>query len=86
MLFGRAQQLAFISQPISGLLKRALADWAAFVFTTMRTQAMPAGAEPCSPTSSRGKLIKIGAKAVSHGRYVMDGRDCRSRCSTTSRG
>ena len=37
----------------------------------MRTLAMPAGAEPWSLTSLREKLIKIGAKVVSHGRYVM---------------
>ena len=35
----------------------------------MRTLAMPkAAAEPCSLTSLREKLIKIGAKVVSHGR------------------
>jgi hypothetical protein len=37
----------------------------------MRTLAMPAGAEPWSLTSLREKLIKIGAKVVSHGRYVL---------------
>jgi hypothetical protein len=37
----------------------------------MRTLAMPAAAEPWSLTSLRVKLIKIGAKGVSHGRYVM---------------
>jgi hypothetical protein len=37
----------------------------------MRTLAMSAGAEPRSLTSLREKLIKIGAKAVSHGRYVI---------------
>jgi hypothetical protein len=37
----------------------------------MRTLAMPAGAEPWSLTSLREKPIKIGAKVVSHGRYVM---------------
>ena len=31
---------------------------------------MPKTAEPCSLTSLRGKLIKIGAKVISHGRYV----------------
>jgi hypothetical protein len=36
----------------------------------MRTLAMPATAEPWSLTSLREKLIKIGAKVVSHGRYV----------------
>jgi hypothetical protein len=36
----------------------------------MRTLAMPKTAEPWSRTSLREKLIKIGAKVVSHGRYV----------------
>jgi hypothetical protein len=36
----------------------------------MRTLAMPKSAEPWSLTSLREKLIKIGAKVVSHGRYV----------------
>jgi Transposase DDE domain group 1 len=37
----------------------------------MRALAMPKAAEPWSLTSLREKLIKIGAKVVSHGRYVM---------------
>jgi hypothetical protein len=36
----------------------------------MRTLAMPKTAEPWSLISLREKLIKIGAKLVSHGRYV----------------
>jgi len=36
----------------------------------MRPLAMPKTAEPWSLTSLREKLIKIGAKLVSHGRYV----------------
>ena len=36
----------------------------------MRTLAMPAALESWSLTSLREKLIKIGAKVVSHGRYV----------------
>src|ERR1700726_2929352 len=36
----------------------------------MQTLAMPKTAEPWSITSLREKLIKIGAKVVSHGRYV----------------
>jgi hypothetical protein len=36
----------------------------------MRTLAMPETAEPWSLTSLREKLVKIGAKVVSHGRYV----------------
>jgi Transposase DDE domain group 1 len=36
----------------------------------MRTLAMPEAAEPRSLTSLREKLIKIGAKVVSHGRYI----------------
>src|SRR5271167_1046575 len=36
----------------------------------MRTLAMPKAVEPWSLTGLREKLIKIGAKVVSHGRYV----------------
>src|SRR5258708_6625069 len=36
----------------------------------MRTLAMPKTAEPWSLTSQREKLIKTGAKVVSHGRYA----------------
>jgi hypothetical protein len=36
----------------------------------MRTLAMPKAAERWSLTSLREKLIKVGAKVVSHGRYV----------------
>jgi hypothetical protein len=36
----------------------------------MRTLAMPKTAEPWSLTSLREKLVKIGARVVSHGRYV----------------
>src|SRR5271169_4375260 len=36
----------------------------------MRTLAMPKAAEPWTLTSLREKLVKIGAKVVSHGRYV----------------
>jgi hypothetical protein len=36
----------------------------------MRTLAMPNAAEPWSLTSLREKLIKIGAKVVSHSRYT----------------
>jgi hypothetical protein len=36
----------------------------------MRTLAIPKTAEPWSLTGLREKLIKIGAKVVSHGRYV----------------
>jgi len=36
----------------------------------MRTLAMPKTAEPWSLTSLREKLIKIGAKVISHRRYV----------------
>jgi hypothetical protein len=35
-----------------------------------RTLAIPKAAEPCSLTSLREKLIKIGAKVVSHRRYA----------------
>jgi len=36
----------------------------------MRTLTIPETVEPWSLTSLREKLIKIGAKVVSHGRYV----------------
>ena len=36
----------------------------------MRTLAMPKAAKPWSLTSLREKLIKIGAKVVSHGRCI----------------
>jgi hypothetical protein len=36
----------------------------------MRTLAMPKAAQPWSLTSLHEKLIKIGAKVVSHGRHV----------------
>jgi hypothetical protein len=36
----------------------------------MRTLAMPKAADPSSLTSLREKLSKIGAKIVSHERYV----------------
>jgi hypothetical protein len=36
----------------------------------MRTLALPKTTEPSSLTSLREKLIKIGAKVVTHGRYV----------------
>jgi len=32
---------------------------------------MPRAAEPWSLTSPREKLIKIGAKVINHGRYVV---------------
>jgi hypothetical protein len=47
----------------------------------MRTVAIPKAVEPWSLTSLRQKLIKIGARVVSHGRYadVPDGRVAVSR-------
>ena len=36
----------------------------------MRTLAMPKAVEPSSLTSPREKLIKLGAKVVSHSRHV----------------
>ena len=38
--------------------------------TFMRTLALPKAVEHWSLTTLREKLIKIGAKVVSHGRYV----------------
>jgi hypothetical protein len=53
----------------------------------IRTPAMPKVAEPWSLTSLREKLIKIGAKVVSHGRYVafqLAEVACHDRCSRKS--
>ena len=36
----------------------------------MRTLAIPKAVAPWSLTSLKEKLIKIGAKVVSHGRYI----------------
>jgi hypothetical protein len=36
----------------------------------MRTPALPKEVAHWSPTTLREKLVKIGAKAVAHGRYV----------------
>jgi hypothetical protein len=52
---------------------------------------MPKTAEPWSLTSLREKLIKIGAKVVSHGRYVtfqmaevaVRGRCLRKSCRSS---
>src|SRR3712207_739852 len=38
--------------------------------TFLRTLALPEGVERWSLTTLREKLVKIGAKVVSHGRYV----------------
>jgi hypothetical protein len=47
-----------------------------FVFIRGRTLAKPKTAQPWSPTSQRERLIKIGAKVVSHRRHgpVPDGQ------------
>jgi Transposase DDE domain group 1 len=53
----------------------------------MWTLAVPKAAEPWSLTSLNEKLVKIGAKVVSHGRYVtfqMPRSRCRDRCSPES--
>ena len=44
----------------------------------MRTLALPDAVEQWSLTTLREKLVKIGAKVVSHGRYVTFqlGRGC----------
>ena len=50
----------------------------------IRTLVMPKAAEPWSLTSLREKLIKIGARVASHGRYVASRwprSRCRGRCS-----
>ena len=38
--------------------------------TFLRTLALPGGADRWSLTTLRERLVKIGAKVVSHGRYV----------------
>jgi hypothetical protein len=48
---------------------------------------MPKTAQPWSLTSPRENLIKIGAKVVSHGRYVTfpwPRSPCLARCSRKS--
>jgi hypothetical protein len=53
----------------------------------MRTLATPRAAEPWPLTSLREKLIKIGAKVVSHGRTSRSRWPrlrCRGRCSCRS--
>jgi len=53
----------------------------------MRTLAMPKTAKRRALTSQREKLIKIGAKVISHRRYVtfqVAEPACRDRCSPTS--
>ena len=50
----------------------------------LRTLATPRAAEPWSLTSLHKKLIKIGAKVVSHGRYVTFPRSPYDRCSPAS--
>jgi hypothetical protein len=46
----------------------------------MRPSATPKTVEPCLLASLPEKLIKIGAKVVSHGRYVSFQMGPRSRC------
>src|SRR5215469_3797917 len=48
----------------------------------MRTLAVPKTVQPWSLTSLREKLIKIGAKVVSHGRYGPADRP--ARCAETT--
>jgi hypothetical protein len=50
----------------------------------MRALAMPKAVEPWLLTGLREKLIKIGAKVVSHGRYVTFPRSPYDRCSPAS--
>ena len=51
----------------------------------MRTLALPEAVAHWSLTSLREKLVKIGAKIVTHARYVTF-RMGRGRCSATSCG
>ncbi len=53
----------------------------------MRTLALPEEVEHWSLTTLREKLVKIGAKVVSHGRYVtfqLARLPCRGNCSRKS--
>jgi hypothetical protein len=59
-----------IHQPFHWFIRLQLHALAYNLGNFMRTLAMPKTAEPWSLTSLREKLIKIGAKVVSHGRYV----------------
>jgi hypothetical protein len=58
------------AQPILRVVRLQLHALAYNLGNFMRTLAMPKAAEPWSLTSLREKLIKIGAKVVSHGRHV----------------
>ena len=60
----------FACSVVRGKTKRNVLSLAYNLGNFMRTLAMPKTAEPWSLTSLREKLIKIGAKVVSHGRYV----------------
>jgi hypothetical protein len=57
------------------------ARWPTTSAIFMRTLAMPKTAEPWSLTSLREKLIKIGAKVVTPGRYVTFQMAEVARCS-----
>ena len=45
--------------------------WPTTWLNFMRTLALPAEVEPWSLTTLREKLVKIGARIVRHGRYVV---------------
>ena len=53
-----------------GLALTEVYEVATFYANFMRTLALPKEVEHWSLTTLREKLVKIGAKVVSHGRYV----------------
>src|SRR5689334_16243972 len=68
---GRGQERDQMDAAVMPDLHRQLLRLAYNLGNIMRALAMPKTAQPWSLTSLHDKLIKIGAKVVSHGRYVM---------------
>jgi hypothetical protein len=79
--------MSMLRRGVPGLRSSARLQLHALVYNLgnfMRTLAMP---KTPQSWSLREKLIKIGAKVVSHGRYVtfqMAEVGCRDRCSPIS--
>jgi len=70
---GQNRSLTLGCTPIRGATSRAVCQVHALAYNLgnfLRTLAMPKTADPWSLTSLREKLVKIGTKVVSHGRYV----------------
>ena len=64
---GRASRARSSATTRSGF---SFTPWRTTSATSCRTLALPKAVEHWSLTTLREKLIKIGAKVVSHGRYV----------------